>query len=201
MKKQYLEISASAAILLCLLYFLALPGEFMAVFIAVAVHELGHIAMLWILGLKIKSFKADMRGFCISYYGYTSAAGHCLAAAAGPAAGLIYAYAASQLAHKLDSAIFCLSSGTSLILSAFNLIPAMPLDGGRIFAKLSLAVLGEVRGASLSSAVSLLSAILLFALGLYLMIKNMGAAVLIASIWLLFYQESGLGIVKSQEVL
>ena len=50
---------------------------------------------LLLLGLHIKGIRAELRGFCIEYCGYTGAVGHALAALAGPAAGLAYALAAS----------------------------------------------------------------------------------------------------------
>ena len=196
-----IEITAASLLLAAVLIYLSEPYEFCAVLLAAAIHELGHAAAIWMAGLRIKSFRAELRGFCMSYCGYTGTLGHILIAAAGPSAGFLYAYAAGRMGAELESRLLCLSSGVSLILSAFNLLPAMPLDGGRIFSQLSAAVLGEGKGAVLSGYVSFGVCTALFCAGVWLMLRDKGAALLITAVWMLFYQESGLGIVKSREIL
>ena len=147
--------ASSAWILLAAVFlYLAEPYELAALLLPAAVHELGHASAIRIAGLRIKSFRAELKGFCMSYSGYSGAMGHMLIAAAGPAAGILYALAAGRLGAEHDSSFLCLSSGISLILSLFNLLPAMPLDGGRIFSELSTALMGEKRGSVLSRCVS-----------------------------------------------
>ncbi len=127
--------------------------------------------------------------------------GHALAALAGPAAGLSYALAASLLGARLDSGWLCLSAGVSLLLSLFNLLPALPLDGGRAVLQLSCALLGERRGGVLTELLGLFTGGTLLAVGIWLMLWDRGVALLLAAIWLLFCQENGRGIVKIREMI
>ena len=200
MKRNW-SVSTGVLLLAAGIVYLARPGEAAAVLLPTAVHELGHLTALWLLGLRVKGFRAELRGFCIEYCGYTGALGHALAAAAGPMAGFAYALAASLAAERTGSAWWSLSAGVSLLLSTFNLLPALPLDGGRILLQLSAAVLGERRGQRLTELAGLAVGGALLALGIWLMLQGRGFALLIAAIWLLLYQESGRGIVKRREMI
>ncbi len=182
-----------------LLLYLGSGREIAAVLLPALIHELGHIAALRVLGLRIRCFRAELRGFCMEYYGECGAVGHALAAAAGPAAGFLWAIGASLLGKRLDW--LNLSAGVSLLLSLFNLLPALPLDGGRILLSLSCAFLGERRGVRLTEACSLAVGCLLLSFGVWLMLRGRGIALLTAAVWLLAYQESGRGLVKRPEMI
>lgn len=201
MSRHGLRVSAGAIFLAAAIYYIGDIGEISAVLLPVIVHELGHIMMLRVLGLRIGGFRAELRGFCIEYNGYTGAVGHALVALAGPLAGLSYAMAASFAGARLDSGWLCVSSGVSLLLSIFNLLPALPLDGGRIVSNLADAFLGNQRGAKITELISLLVGIVLLCLGIWLMLRGQGVALLIAAIWVLMYQESGASVARFRQVI
>lgn len=184
-----------------LVLYLGKIREIAALLLPVLCHELGHVLALWLLGMKIRRFRLELRGFCIEYYGGDGAVGHALAAAAGPLAGFVWAAAASQLGNRLPADWLCLSAGVSLLLSLFNLLPAMPLDGGRIMLAFSCAMLGERKGARLCEGISLFTGAALMGFGLWLMLRGKGAALLAASIWVLLYQESGAVLAKRREMI
>ncbi len=114
----------SVAALAAAVYFFDLR-TLAALVCAAAMHELGHIACLRVFGLRLAGFRTEAQGLCIEYTGTARGAAHAVTAAGGPAAGLALAYAASWAGAEL-------LSGVSLLLTIFNLLPILPLDGGRI---------------------------------------------------------------------
>lgn len=156
----------------------------MSLLFAVAVHESGHVLCLRVLGLDIRTLSIGGGGLCIDYCGQCTTAAHILSAAAGPAAGLAYAYLCSYLGVMLHIAWLRLTAGMSLILSLYNLLPVLPLDGGRIFAELCSVFFGDHRGGVLSGVIAVLVLLLLFALGLWLFVNSFGAGVMLAAVYL-----------------
>ena len=186
MKRERFGISAPAVLTAALIYYLAPVDKLMAVLLPVLIHELGHILVLRLLGLRIYRFQIELKGLCIEYRGYTGALGHALAAAAGPGLGLLYALAASLLATRYQSPWLELSAGMSLLLSAFNLLPSLPLDGGRILYHLLSALLGEGTAERIADIASLTVGMVLLGLGAFLMLRGYGLGLELAAVWLLF---------------
>lgn len=186
MRKTGFGISAPAAAAMALVYYLAPVDKLLAVLLPVAIHELGHFLVLQLLGLRICCFQIELKGPCMEYRGYTGALGHALAAAAGPALGLLYALAASLLVMQHQSAWLELTAGVSLLLSAFNLLPALPLDGGRILFQLLAVFCGESTASGMMEWVSLAVGTLLLGLGAFLMFWGYGLGLELAAVWLLF---------------
>lgn len=186
MSRQRFGISAPATAVAAVVYYLAPIEKILAVLLPVLIHELGHILLLRLLGLRVCRFQIELKGLCIEYRGYTGALGHALAAAAGPISGLLYALAASLLGAQYSSQWLELSAGVSLLLSAFNLLPALPLDGGRILYHLLSALLEEGTTAQhIVDVASLTVGIVLLGLGAYLMFRGLGLALELAAVWLL----------------
>ena len=103
MKRPFLRAGTGALLLVAALFFLGSGENIAAVLLPIAAHELGHLLALWLLGLPIRCFHIELRGFCIEYGGSSGALGHAFAAAAGPLAGIAYAFAAAHLAGRLES--------------------------------------------------------------------------------------------------
>ena len=185
MKRAAIEISPGAAFLAAAAVFLLEEEELAALLAAVAAHELGHLGAMLLLGLRPTAFRAGPEGLLLAYAGETGTAGHVSVAAAGPAAGLAYAWATARLGARLGQDWLCLSAGISLVLSLFNLLPALPLDGGQILRRLSAAFLGEQRGARLTVALQWLVAAALSGAGAVLLLRGQGAALLLAGAALL----------------
>ena len=201
MRKPVMLIGSGAFLLILLLFLLGDPWKIAAVLLPIAFHELGHLLALKLLGLPLRGIRLELRGLCIEYGGSCGALSHAMAAAAGPLAGIAYAFAASRIGDRLGSGWLSLTSGISLLLSFFNLLPAMPLDGGRLLFHLSCAFLGEKRGKRFTEVVGLLVGAALLGGGFYLMIHGKGAALTLAAVWLLLSQEEGRGLVKRCEMI
>ncbi|MBR5094200.1 MAG: site-2 protease family protein [Oscillospiraceae bacterium] len=195
-----MEIGAAAPFVAALLSYLLRPEELLALLLAVLAHELGHLVAIRAQGLELRRFRVGFSGFCMDWSGMTGAWGRALVAASGPAAGLLYAWAASRLGVAWGRDWLCLSAGLSLLLSFFNLLPAWPLDGGQLLAVLAEAVLGPERGERLTGISSLLTATLILIAGLRRASLGGGAAAALAGAWLLFQALWGLGLVKRGKI-
>ena len=201
MRGKKIAVSAGAILLTGAVLFLLSVQELIAVVSAIFVHELGHVIALHAMGMRVKGLRAEARGFCIEYSGSACTAGHIAAAAAGPIAGFIYAFAAAGLGSKLENETLLLSSGISMLLSAFNMLPVLPLDGGRVFALLCSCVTDGRHAEKAARAVGILTSASLLAFGTYMMWRGHGIALTVAAIWLLMYIPEEEGVVKRKEIL
>ncbi len=105
--------------------------------IALAFHEAAHLLAAHVLGVGIASLRLTPFGGAMGMENPYSLSPLRLAivSAAGPLANALLTLTAAALAHwRMLSPGFALSLvQTNLLLLAFNLLPALPLDGGRIF--------------------------------------------------------------------
>ena len=201
MRKPLLRVGSGAFLIILLLFLTGDAWDIAAVLLPVVVHESGHLLALWFLGFPLRGIRFELRGLCLEYGGSGGAFAHVLAAAAGPLAGIGYAFAASRIGNRLGSDWLVLTGGVSLLLSFFNLLPAVPLDGGTILLRLSCALLGDRRGTALAEAVGLFVGAALLGGGFYLLMHGKGAGLTLAAIWLLIAQEDGQGLVKRREMI
>ena len=184
-----LLLAAPGALLMTALLIHFSEGRTLAALLpAVLIHELGHMLALRLLGLRFRGLRPETAGLRIDYAGDCGAAGELLAAAAGPAAGLCYFLALSRLAGRFGWELVRLSAELSLLLSLYNLLPALPLDGGRVAAVLFSLWPGGEKGARAARALSLATALTLCAAGVWALLRRRGAAPLIAGAVLLAEQ-------------
>lgn len=109
--------------LLGVLLFALQPMELLALILAASVHELGHLLMLWILGIRVSGITLAMTGPVLNCASGTAWYEEMLSALAGPGAGLLLCCIAASHWQLLCE--------ISLFLSLLNLLPILPLDGGR----------------------------------------------------------------------
>lgn len=198
MKKDRIKISAGAIVLGAAIYFLLDLETTLALLVPIVIHELGHLTVMQALRLSAHAMRVTVKGLQLEYGGYVSFAGLIAAAASGPAAGIIYAFAASWLGNRYANDYLLLSAGISTVLSLFNLLPVLPLDGGRILHTFAYCAAGRQFADKLIDICGFTVSVAMFALGAVLMWKGYGAGLEIAAIWLLLAQS---GIVKKEKVL
>ena len=125
------RVSPGAPALLAAFVWLASPLLLGAILSAAVCHELGHWLVLRRVGgriqrLHITVFGAEMQvDDCRISYG-----GELLAAAGGPAVNLLLAAALAALGRWWEP--LYLRAGAQGVLGCFNLLPILPLDGGRM---------------------------------------------------------------------
>jgi Zn-dependent protease len=143
---------------------------------AAAVHEAGHLTALALLGAPAREIRLGALGAVmeadVSRLGFGAEA---LAAAAGPAAGLLFALALALPCPEL--------AGTSLALSALNLLPCGSLDGGRILRAAVSALAGPDAASKVSLAATCLSAAGFSLLAVLSRTPQAAATFLAASLW------------------
>lgn len=191
MKKIKLGIGAiimAVATLLC-----DRPDVILLYALSATLHECGHLAAAYLLGIRIKEIRFEFSGVRICpEEGITSYKKELLLAAAGPFVNLCIITAAIALfyAHNItpnEVAYLCshyLIDGeythtgalafvalSSLLQGGVNLLPVRTFDGGRVTYCLSAIFFGERRAETLLDVFSALSAFVLWTVSLYLMLK------------------------------
>src|SRR5690349_3554850 len=131
------EVNVSFLILLGLVFvaFGGLPGVLLVslVFASVVLHELGHALVARRLGVHVSGIELSFFGGAAKMVQMPRSADHEIAiAAAGPAVSLMLGGAGIGLGGLLHVPLFGWLGVINLVIAGFNLIPALPMDGGRI---------------------------------------------------------------------
>ena len=152
---------------------------------AVFIHETAHILVLRMVGGRLRDFRAAPFGLRLEIDESTlSVGGEALVAAAGSGANLLCAGVAALLyAAGIDLIAF---GALSLIYALVNLLPALPLDGGRLLC-LALAARGDpLRAVRVTAGVSLFLSLAVFLAASYrLLTTGQGLYALLFSLYLL----------------
>ena len=179
-----LDVRPGAVALLAGLYFL-LPLRWCArLALAVAVHELGHVAALVLCGAEIYGLRMEGCGLALRCAPPEGAVRTIAAAISGPAAGV---------------GLFCILRGLgypegadlSLLYTCVNLLPVLPLDGGRILLGLMTMLLGARTGERIAYRISIAITVLLLIAGTVLAFNNGSKAPAAAALWLMLAQRNG----------
>lgn len=126
-----------------------------AVFTMVLAHELGH-------ALVARRFHVPILGIDLHFFGGAAKLEHLptsprqeiLIAAAGPAVSFALAAASFGLFMVSDIMVLRWLATINLMLGAFNLLPALPMDGGRIFRAALSRRMGRARATALAVKVA-----------------------------------------------
>lgn len=144
----------------------------LGLFLSVLIHELGHSLVGFRYGLKVKSITLWILGGVAQFERMPRRRGaEAVVAIAGPvtsyALGLGCWALLSFVPSEMPEAQFVLAYllFMNVILATFNLLPAMPLDGGRVLRSLLAMKVPYLRATQISANVSKMLAILLGLLG------------------------------------
>jgi len=159
------EINLSFLLLLALVFigFGGLPGVIVVglAFGSVLLHELGHALVARRLGVHVAGIELSFFGGAAKMVQMPRTPNHELAiAAAGPAVSLALGVAGLALGALLPIPLFgsinlfATIGAINLVLAAFNLIPALPMDGGRILRALLAHKMSYVRATDIAVTVA-----------------------------------------------
>lgn len=157
--------------------------------VAAAVHELGHVAAIRLLGGRIDGLYLTGVGAVIvpqreRLFSYGE---ECLVALAGPAASVLLALGAAAWGQFGRGDAYLLT-GISLALGIFNLLPAGPLDGSRALGALVAWAAGPDTREQVNRLLTLVAAGGLGGLGLWALEENGNFTLLLCAGWLLASQ-------------
>jgi len=131
---------------------------------SVLLHELGHAVTARHLGVRIREIELNFFGGAAKMLGMPRTAGHEIAiAAAGPAVSFALSGAALLTSNVTGSALLLHLAWINLLVGAFNMMPALPMDGGRILRALLSRRMGFLRATEVSVKVARF-----FAFGMFL---------------------------------
>jgi Zn-dependent protease len=160
-------------------------------FVSVLLHELGHSFTARSLGLPVNTITLFIFGGVSNLTREPeSPRVEFLVTAAGPLTSLLLAvvffllHAATGQGSSQVSAVLGYLASINLILAIFNLIPAFPLDGGRIFRSIVWAITHSLRRATrVATVISRIFAYIFIAAGLVeaLVFRQIGSG-----LWLAF---------------
>lgn len=158
-----------------LLLFAGFGMEYLVAYASIALHELGHIAVARARGYRLERVNLTVVGLSavISEEGL-SKRDSLLIFSAGPAVNLLLSVLLYGFAGLPEQPLSILNFFfySNICLAAFNLIPAVPLDGGRILRELLAGRIGYISaGKSLRKLAFVLSTAFI-ALGAYQLAYN-----------------------------
>lgn len=169
------DIGWGALLALSLAYFFDDSGLFAACVPAVLAHELGHIAALRHFGVNVRKVSIKIYGAKIDYSGVLGNRERAVALAAGPAFGAVY----SVLAYLLLGTFGKLSAMAGAIMTVFNALPILPLDGGEI--------VECVAGKNCAEQISFVASSMLSVLAIAVLFVYSSVSLLFAAVGLFIY--------------
>lgn len=153
-------------------YLLGLAAA-LGLFTSVLVHELGHAVVGRLYGARTKEITLWFFGGVAQFDDMPRQRGaEAVVAIAGPITSVLLAglfWGVLQTGSFGPATLFVLSYlvYTNFALAVFNLLPALPLDGGRVLRSLLALKLDYLRATNISVRVSQVAAVLLGLFGLY----------------------------------
>lgn len=159
---------------LCVIAITETAESLLIVILSSLIHEFGHLAVLLGYGEKPREIRLGIFGMEIRRSGSVrlSYAQECAVALSGPAINLALCLILLGCRMLFKSDFFLFPAMTNLALALMNLLPIMPLDGGRALYVLLCTRMGETRAQSISEKTGILTLLPLSALGFYILIQS-----------------------------
>lgn len=182
-----IRISASILIMPVLMLIAGLFSEYTVIFLSMLLHELSHIAAAAMCGIKTDVFSVSVLGFsAVVQMSSCSRKELLFIYSAGPALNLLFFLGALAFDHILpgEQAYIRLFSMSNLFMGLFNMLPVLPLDGGRLIFELLSGGIGSNAAARAVRMLAWFVSSLLIAAGVYqLLITTFNASLVIIGLY------------------
>jgi len=167
-----IHISKTLILLIAVLLITGRGGNFTAVFFIFFIHEAAHVIAARLLKLKVHEIELLPFGGAVKIYSFfeSNPIHEIIVAASGPFANilLLLLYFGGIQLHWLPVSMpdqdFV---NINLMLAGLNLLPALPLDGGRILRAVLSRQMNIERSTKIASGMGFLLALALLTIGLY----------------------------------
>jgi stage IV sporulation protein FB len=175
-KKFILGIDLLILLVVPVLIITGLAREFLFVFVSIAFHEFAHVAAASLMSFQVCSLNILPIGFSASIdFGPGKIIKRVFVYTAGPLINLIIVFILMYLgeySNLTNSDAYKFLVSINIYLALFNMLPIMPLDGGKIANELIAGWIGFFRAAKLMKKVSFVLAMLLLVLGIIQLTGN-----------------------------
>ena len=162
--------------------------SFLNYLLAILIHELGHYFVAKWLGYRLSKFSLSPYGVSLSYYGQElEERDDMLIALAGPFSNLITSLFCLALWWVFPVSYNFLASfvEVSLVIALFNLLPAFPLDGGRVFVSLCSKFIDREKAIKLTTIFNVIFASFFFVVFIVLCFINFNPTFLLFGVFLI----------------
>ena len=188
--KKNSKFGVNPAIFLILLWLIFNFGFiiFFSYLTAIVLHELGHYFMAKAFGYSLSKFSLSPYGVSLSYYGEElEERDDIFIALAGPLTNIVCSLLCLALWWIFPVSYIFLSPfvEVSLVIALFNLLPAYPLDGGRIFVSFCAKFMERKRAIKLTMIFNILFAFFFFIIFIVLCFINFNPTYLLFAVFLI----------------
>ncbi len=167
---------------------------------AVSIHEIFHLICAGILGLKATFTGIGMFGFRIDFR-HSGRISEKLLVFSGGIVGNLFAASLALLFYGKMPHMILSFSGYNLLMAGINLIPAYPLDGGRILEAILEKFIGRMRAVRMVSLLGILTGTAIFIFGLNLFLFYTDNLILpVMGIFLIYNSDRELMLIKNEYV-
>lgn len=183
-------------VVLLIMYLSGHIWEFTLTYVSMVFHEFGHVAAAKALGKKVYSISILPVGLNASIEEYScSRPERIIIYTCGPLINILSALFFHVLGggafYKADS-IICFLATVNYLLAVFNMLPTLPLDGGKIYRDILTVRLGLISANKKIQKISILVSLLLVLLGIVQLLGDtFNISLILIGLYLLFLSKNG----------
>ncbi len=136
-------ISLLLPIFLAASFLLGVTSLFILVMLSVSLHETGHMAAALSVGKRVSEIRVLPYGLSVSVREQTHLPAHSMVIyLSGPAASILLFLLLRHISALTGSSLMHTASHINFSIAVFNMLPVLPLDGGKLLREILAAKLG-----------------------------------------------------------